>query len=212
MQLNNLIKRKNWNLLKTYRKLRSEDVKHFFDRISENPVIASIYDLNNLDLALNSPCEIIFLITGNIFNLKEVANRVRQKNKGLYILLDSIDGFSKDTWGLEYIVKNICPDGIITEKNNLVKLSKDMGVFTIQRLYISDSHSLGKDLNSIKKNRPSALELLPGITPRIITQITKETKISLIASGLIRDKDDIKLAFEAGAIGIATSKKDIWSI
>ncbi|HZK33297.1 MAG TPA: glycerol-3-phosphate responsive antiterminator [Tissierellaceae bacterium] len=187
-------------------------MKHFFDRISENPVIASIYDLDALNLALDSPCEIIFLLTGNIFNLKEIANKVRKANKGLYILVDSIDGFSKDTWGLEYIVKNICPDGIITEKNYLIKLSKDMGVFTIQRLYISDSYALKKDLDSIKKNRPNAVELLPGIVPAIISQVIKETKISLIASGLIRNKDGMNLAFKAGAIGISTSKKDIWYV
>ena len=185
-------------------------MKHFFDRLSENPIIASIHDLETLSFALDSPCEIIFLLTGNIFNLKEIANRVRKANKGLYILVDSIDGFSKDTWGLEYIVKNICPDGIITEKNNLIKLSKDMGVFTIQRLYISDSNDLKKDIYSIKQNRPNALELLPGIIPEIISQVIKETKISLIASGLIRDKDGINLAFEAGAIGISTSKKNVW--
>lgn len=187
-------------------------MKHFFDRISENPIIASIYDLETLDLALDSPCEIIFLLTGNIFNLKEIANRVRGKNKGLYILIDSIDGFSKDTWGLEYIIKNICPDGIITEKSNLIRLSRDMGVFSIQRVYISDSYTLKKDIQAIKKNRPNAVELLPGIIPRIISEIIKETKISLIASGLIRDKLDMDLAFEAGAIGISTTKKDSWYI
>lgn len=187
-------------------------MKHFFDRISENPIIASIYNLETLDLALNSPCEIIFLLTGNIFNLKEIANRVRSKDKGLYILVDSIDGFSKDTWGLEYIIKNICPDGIITEKSNLIRLSKEMGVFSIQRLYISDSYTLKKDLDSIKKNRPNAVELLPGIVPRIISQVIKETKASLIASGLIRDKFDMDSAFEAGSIGVSTTKKSIWYI
>lgn len=185
-------------------------MKHFFDRVSENPVIASIYDLDELDLALDSPCEIIFLLTGNIFNLKEIANKVRKANKGLYILVDSIDGFSKDTWGLEYIIKNICPDGIITEKNYLIKLSKDMGVFTIQRLYISDSYALEKDIASIRLNRPNAVELLPGIIPEIISQIIKESKISLIASGLIRDKNSVELAFKAGALGISTSKKELW--
>ncbi len=187
-------------------------MKHFYERISENPVIASIYDLESLDLALNTSCEIIFLLTGNIFNLKEIANRVRKANKGLYILVDSIDGFSKDTWGLEYIVKNICPDGIITEKNNLVKLSKDMGVFTIQRLYISDSYSLKRGLDSIRSNRPNAVELLPGIIPAIISHIIEETKISLIASGLIRDKDGMNSTFEAGAIAISTSQKELWHI
>lgn len=185
---------------------------HFFERISENPIIASVKDLNNLDMALDSPCEIIFLLSGNIFNLKEISNRVRLRNKGLYIHIDSIDGFSRDTWGLEYIIKNIYPDGIITEKDNLVKLSKDMGVFTIQRLYIPDSSTLEESICSIKQNRPSAIEILPGIMPKIIKRLIIETKISVIASGLITDKYDLNSSLTAGAIAVSTSNKDVWYI
>lgn len=183
---------------------------YFFDKLSENPIIASIQDLNNLDIALDSPCEIIFLLTGNIFNLKEISNRVRAKNKGLYIHIDSIDGFSKDTWGLEYIIRNIYPNGIITEKNNLIKLSRDMGMFTIQRLFIPDSNSLNNAITSIRRNRPHAIEVLPGIMPKIINKIFQETKISVIASGLITDKYDLDSSLNAGAIGISSSNQDIW--
>lgn len=184
----------------------------FYERILKNSIIASVYELDRLDDALDSNCEIIFLLTGNIFNLKEISNRIRLKNKGLYISVDSIDGFSKDTWGLEYIVKNICPDGIITSKQNLITLSKDMGVFTIQRLFIFDSNSLKIALNSLKNNRPHAVELLPGIMPTIISDIVDDTKLSLIASGLIRDKNDLELCFEAGASAIASSKEEVWTL
>lgn len=182
----------------------------FYKRIALNPIIASVYELDKLDGALDSPCEIIFLLTGNIFNLKEISNRIRAKEKGLYICVDSIDGFSKDTWGLEYIIKNICPDGILSSKQNLISLSKDMGVFTIQRLFISDSNSLKSAMNSLKNNRPHAVELLPGIMPNIIEYVVENTKLSLIASGLIRDKDALELSFKAGAKAIASSKEEMW--
>ena len=165
---------------------------YFFNRIEINPIIAAVNDLEKLDMALESPCEIIFILTGNIFNLKEISNRVRNKNKGLYIYVDSIDGFSKDTWGLEYIIKNIYPDGIITEKDTLIKLSKDMGVFTIQRLIISDSKSLEYTLNTIKRTRPNVVDILPGIMPKIT------------------GKDDLKSSLDAGAIAISTSNKSTW--
>ncbi len=185
---------------------------HFFDRVAENPIIAAVQDLDKLDDALASPCEIIFLLTGNIFNLKEISHRIRSKNKGLYIHIESIDGFSKDTWGLEYIIKNISPDGIITEKNNLVRLSKDMGVFTIQRLFIPDSYALENAISSIRKTRPNAIEILPGIMPKIIEKVIKETKLSVIASGLITDKHDLNSSLDSGAIAISTSSKDVWYI
>lgn len=183
---------------------------YFFDRIERNSIIAAVNNLEKLDIALDSPCEIIFILTGNIFNLKEISHRVRAKNKGLYIHIDSIDGFSKDTWGLEYIIKNIYPDGIITEKNNLVKLSKDMGVFTIQRLLIHDSSSLEYAINTIKVTRPNAVEILPGIMPKIIKKIITDTKMSVIASGLITDKYDLDSSLNAGAMAISTSNKNAW--
>lgn len=183
---------------------------HFFERVARNPIISAVKDLDDLEIALESPTEIIFLLNGNIFNLKEISHRVRSKNKGLYIHVESIDGFSKDTWGLEYIVKNIYPDGIITEKRNLVKLCKDMGIFTIQRMLIHDTFALMNAINSIKRLRPSAIEVLPGIMPKVINKIIQETKISVIASGLITDKFEALSCLEAGSIAISTSCKDIW--
>lgn len=182
----------------------------FFEKVSENPIVASINDLDKLDAALESPCQVISLLTGNIFNLKEISHRVHQANKSLLIYVDEIDGFSKDTWGLEYIVKNIPLDGIISSKENIVKQSKDMGVFTIRRVFIPDSAALDLILYSIRKNRPHALEILPGIIPRVIKRIVEETKIPLLAGGLISDLEDIKSCLDSGAMAVSTSNNDIW--
>jgi glycerol uptake operon antiterminator len=93
-----------------------------------------------------------------------------------------------------------------------VKLSKDMGVFTIQRLFIPNSCSLENSISSIKKTRPNAIEILPGIMPKIIKKVIKETKISVIASGLITDKYDLDSSLDAGAIAVSASCKDVWYI
>ena len=184
----------------------------FFDKVSINPIIASINELDKLDVALQSPCEIIFLLTGNIFNLKEISNKVASYNKSLYIYVDLIDGFSKDTWGLEYIIKNIQLDGIITSKQNLVKLSKDMGVFTIYRMFIPDSAALSVGLDFIKQNHPHAVEILPGPMPKVIKMILNDIRIPLIASGLIMDTIDLNSILEAGALAISTSNENIWHL
>ncbi|NMB07036.1 MAG: glycerol-3-phosphate responsive antiterminator [Tissierellia bacterium] len=184
---------------------------NFFEKIEINPVIAAVNDLERLDEALDSPCENIFLLTGNIFNLKEIAYRVKSKNKGLYIQVDLIDGFSKDTWGLEYIIKNIYPHGIITTKSNLVRMSNDLGAFTIQRLFVLDSTSLKKGIESIHNIRPHAVEILPGIMPKIVKIIYEKTKIPIITGGLIMDKEDVIQSLNAGAIAVSTSNKNVWN-
>lgn len=185
-------------------------MNNFFDKVLENPIIAAIKDLEQLDAALDSSCEIIFLLTGNIFNLREISSRVFKKEKSLFIFVDEIDGFSKDTWGLEYIVKNIPLNGIITSKPNIIKQSKDMGVFTIQRMIIPDTSALNNIFESIKYNRPHGIQILPGIMPNVIKKIVDKTKIPLIAGGLLSDLNDVQTSLEAGAIAISTGNKELW--
>lgn len=186
-------------------------MSNIFQSLIKNPIIASITSLDNLEKALDSSTENIFLMTGNIFNLKDISQRVKAKNKGLYIFIDSIDGFTKDTWGLEYIARNIEMDGIITIKHNLVKLSRDMGIFTIEKVVINDSQTFSDTLMSLKELRPHAIDLYPGVIPRIIEQISKDTLVPIIASGLIENRRDIEDAIKAGAIGISSSNTILWN-
>jgi len=182
----------------------------FFSRIAQNPIIAAVNDLNNLNSALNSPCENIFLLTGNIFNLEDIVYKIKSNGKGVYVHIDLVEGISKDNWGLEYIVKNVKPDGIITTKINLIKLAKEFDILTIQRLFILDSLSLDTGIRSIKTTRPDAVEILPGTMPKIVKKIFKETNIPIITGGLIMDKEDVIQSLNSGAIAISTSNEKVW--
>ncbi len=182
----------------------------FYNKVSISPIIAAVNDLKKLDKAINSPCEIIFLLKGNIFNLKDIIKKVKEKEKNIYIHVDLLDGFSKDLIALEYINENVRPDGIITTKSNLVKGAKNMGLFSIQRLFMLDSLSLETGIKSIKETQPNAVEILPGIMPKITRTIHRETRFPIITGGLIMEKLDVIQSLKAGAIGISTSKEDIW--
>ena len=182
----------------------------FYSIIEDNPIIAAINNINQVDDAIKSPCKIVFLLTGDILNIEELVHKLRENGKTVYVHIDLIGGFSKDITALRYISKNIKPDGIITTKSNLVKAAKELKIFTIQRLFILDSLALVSGINSIKTIRPDAVEILPGIMPKIIEEIRIETRIPVIAGGLIRDKADVIGSLNAGAIGISTSNKDVW--
>jgi len=184
--------------------------KDFFNRINKNPIIAAINDISKLDDAIDSPCEVIFLLTGNIFNLKSIVDRVKSADMGIYVHIDLIEGFSKDMIALEYINKNIKPDGVITTKNSLIRAAKSMNIFSIQRLFILDSLALESGIRSIHTSRPDAIEVLPGIMPKILRRIHQETRIPIIAGGLIEDKEDIIQCLKADSIGISTSMNELW--
>ena len=57
----------------------------FAEKMKNNPIIAGVKDEKNLEDALNSDCEIIFLLCGSIFNLKDIVKQVRDKNKMIFI-------------------------------------------------------------------------------------------------------------------------------
>ncbi|WP_130808216.1 glycerol-3-phosphate responsive antiterminator [Senegalia massiliensis] len=182
----------------------------FFDNINNNPVIAAVNDAENLKKAIRSPSNIIFLLTGNIFNLSSMVEEIKKNDMEVYIHIDLIEGFSRDTVALDYINNNIKPDGIITTKSNLVKYAKNIGLFAIQRLFLIDSLSLDTGIKAIKSIRPNAVEILPGVMPKITKIIHEKTNIPIITGGLILDKTDVINSLKSGAIGISTSKEEIW--
>lgn len=182
----------------------------FYTRILENPIIAAVTDMEKLKDARSSPCEIIFLLAGNVFNIREAVNSIRQVNKLVYVHLDLLEGLSKDNTAVDYLYKSITPDGIITTKSNLIKHAKEIGMFTIQRLFLLDSLAVESGIKTVNNCKPDAVEIMPGIMNKVTAKISKELKIPVIAGGLINEKEDVISCLNAGAMGISASNEDVW--
>lgn len=182
----------------------------FYHRAHNNPVIAAITDAGELEKAVKSPCDIIFILKSDIFHAKTYVDRIKEFGKGAYIHADLIDGLSKDALALKYIHENIRPEGIITTKTGIVKEAKSLNLFVIQRLFVLDHLSLDSGLSSIDTMKPNAVELLPGIIPRITKKIVEATSIPIITGGLITQKEDVVQSLKAGATAISTSCEEVW--
>ncbi len=184
----------------------------FLDKMKSNPVIAGVKDENNFDSALNSECEIIFLLCGSIFNLKDFVSRAKEKNKIIFIHIDLVDGFSKDATALRYICDEIKPDGIISTKNNLLKTASSLGLLTVQRVFIIDSLSIDTAVKASQMINPDAIEIMPGIMPGITKKLSSELDVPVIVGGLISEREEVKNAIESGALGVSASSKSIWEM
>ena len=178
--------------------------------LHENPIIAAINDTRSLEEALQTDVKVVFLLKGNILDLKDVIQKIKDAGKFAYVHVDLVDGLSKDENGLKFIISEIKPDGIITTKSHLIKLAKREGVFAIQRLFILDSLNLKTGIKLAKSCHPDAIEILPGIIPSITEVIKKATNKPIITGGLIRSKTDVMNSLTAGAMGVSTSNKKIW--
>jgi glycerol uptake operon antiterminator len=147
------------------------------EKMKKSPVIAGVKDLEKFDDALNSDCDIIFLLCGSIFNIKESVRKAKEKNKTIFIHVDLLDGFSKDVVALKYIFEEIKPDGIISTKNSQLKAAKTMGFMTVQRIFIIDSLSIDTAIKASQMINPDAIEIMPGIMPKITKKMSDELDV-----------------------------------
>lgn len=186
--------------------------ENFANRLNKNPIIAAVKNLDNLAEALESDCEIIFLLCGNIFNLEDIVSRVREKNKLIFIHVDLIDGFSRDATALRYISEKMKPDGIISTKNNQLKAAKELGLLTVQRLFIIDSLSIDTTVKTSQTIKPDAVEIMPGIMPNITKKLSASLEVPVIAGGLVSEEEHVVNAVKNGALGVSTTCKELWRV
>lgn len=184
----------------------------FHERMDNSPVIAAVKNMEMLENAVNSPCEIIFMLSGDIFNLADAVKRAHENEKMIFIHIDLIEGFSRDAVALRYIHENISPDGIISTKAGLIKIAKEMGMLTVRRFFIIDSLSLDNVVNATIAEKSDAIEIMPGVMPKIISKLKKKIKTPMIAGGLISEKEDVIGALQAGANGVSTTAENVWNL
>ena len=183
-----------------------------FNHIEQNPVIAAVQAEEDLQLAIDSKVQVIFLLCANIMNVKELVNRIKAAEKQVFIHMDFLEGIGRDQKAIEYIAKRVAPDGIISTRNSHIKFAKQIGLFAIQRFFLIDNKSYDMAAYSVNTTKPDMIEMMPGVMPSIIERMTQEITTPVIAGGLIRSKNDIMLALQAGAIGASTGKKDLWNL
>ncbi|ERI91724.1 glycerol-3-phosphate responsive antiterminator [Clostridiales bacterium oral taxon 876 str. F0540] len=182
------------------------------ETLIENPVIAAIRNDNDLDKAIMSNAEVVFVLYGNLMNIKYICDKLKASEKIVFVHLDMIEGLRGDTFGIEYIKKYADPYGIITTKPTNIRHAKQFGLCTIQRIFIIDSLSLETGIKNIREVTPDAVEVMPGIASKIINIIENKVKVPIIAGGLINNKKDVLEALSSGAVAISTSGSELWNM
>lgn len=176
----------------------------------EHQVIASVYTEQELQVAIDSDANIIFLLTGSIFNLKTMVEQVTQSGKHVFLHMDFIEGIASDRSGIAYVANVFKPTGILSTRSNLIRLAKESKLMTIQRIFLIDNNAITKGIKAIEQSMPDAVEIMPGLMPRIIGQLTNMTPLPIIAGGLIGNFKEIDDALEAGALAVSVGTSELW--
>lgn len=184
----------------------------FKELLEDNPVVAAIRCSADLELICRSDIKIVFVLYGNILSIKDICDYLKAANKTIFIHLDMVEGLKADHKGVEFIKESVNPYGIISTRGIMLKHAAQLGMFTIQRIFMLDSLSLETSIKNIHTFAPNAVEVLPGIASKAIKTIEKKIRQPIIAGGLIKSKRDAIEALSSGAVAVSTSSYELWNI
>ena len=179
--------------------------------LEENPIVAAVKDEEQLNKALEKDVQVIFVLFGNILNVKEISKRISEKGKIGIVHIDLIEGLSNQEVSLKYLKNETTFKGIISTKPQIIRGAKKLGFVAIQRVFIIDSLSL-KNLKAHLVEECDALEMLPGLLFKVIEDLSEKIHRPLIVGGLIADKTDVMGALKSGATCISTTREEIWDM
>lgn len=179
--------------------------------LTKHPIIVSITDSKDLQLALESESSMIILMQADICTLQQVVQQIKETDKLIFIHVDLMRGLKRDSTGIKFLSDHIGIDGIVTTQTNLIAQARKLDLLTIQRVFILDSASIKQGLKSIQESRPDAVEFLPGVVvPHINDHLEKSIDQIVIAGGLINSETEIVTILKNGAKGISSSSTDLW--
>ena len=172
-------------------------------------VAAAVRTEEDFLASLQSKVDVVFLLYSNILEIGEHIAKCHQMGKKALIHMDFSEGIGKDRAGLEYI-KRLGADGILTTKTNMIRPAKDIGLITVQRFFIVDSHSVDTAVESIRIAKPDVVEIMPGVVCKKIKEFADKSSTPILAGGLIEFEEDVDNAIEAGATAVSTADRHLW--
>lgn len=184
--------------------------ERFLNLLEDCPVIAAVKDEKGLAKSLKTECSIVFVLMGDLCDIGSIVQRIKAAGKMVFVHLDLVNGLSNKEISVDFIRRNTAADGIITTKPALVKRARELGLYAILRFFVFDSISYANVEKQSMVSRPDAVEVMPGVMPKLIGQLVRVLPMPVIASGLIKDKDDVMQALSAGAVSISATNEAVW--
>ena len=169
--------------------------------LKEYPVIAAVKDEKGHEECIFANCRVVFILYGNVMNICRIVKRVKDAHKTVFVHIDLIEGLSAKEVAVEYIVQT---------KQALIKSASAHGLLTVQRFFMLDSLAIDTLKKQIHGESMDVIEVLPGCMPKIISKIVQITRLPVIASGLLQDKEDMRAALAAGAAAVSGTNYEIW--
>ena len=177
--------------------------------VARNKIIAAVRSSDELEKALISDTKIVFDLSPNILTLDESIKILHSAGKKYFVHMDLAEGIGKDKSGIIYL-KSKGVDGIISTRTSIIKLAREVGLFTVQRFFIVDSRSVNTTIESWKSSKAQMIEIMPGNVFKIIAGLKETIDVPVIAGGLIESEEEAEKAINCGAAAVSTGTQKLW--
>lgn len=195
---------------------RMDTINEFLTALERKPVIAGIKQAADVRAALRAHIEIIFFLTGTIFDLKdliEVVSAETARRTLIFSHVDLLQGIGRDATGMRFLARELGVDGILTTRSHLIRAAKDEGLFTIQRFFLLDSEAVKTAVNVLTNSKPDAVEILPALVlPNIWRRLPLDKLPPIIAGGLVETEAELRTVLNAPVKAVSTSRQALWSV
>ncbi len=173
-------------------------------------VLPAVRNMKDFDKILESDHGLFIILETRIAQLPQIVQYAKKNHKKILVHADLINGLKVDQYGMEFLIRHVKVDGIISTRANVIAMAKKSNIVAIQRLFAIDSSAITKNIELVSKTQPDYIEVLPGIIPDVIGEVANQTGIPVIAGGLIKSRENIDHALQQGAVAITTSNVELW--
>ena len=173
-------------------------------------VIPALRTAEDVSAAVECGAKMVFILSGGICTLGDTCRVLHEAGKLVMLHIDLIDGLKGDESGIRYAVREFGLAGIISTKASCLNIAKELGIISILRVFIIDSSAIRTGMAHVQACSPNFVEVLPGVSDKIIRLAAEKFRTSIIAGGLIADKTDVETALAAGATAVSTSNRTLW--
>ncbi|MGU0172267.1 glycerol-3-phosphate responsive antiterminator [Escherichia coli] len=174
-------------------------------------MIAAVKDNASLQLAIDSECQFISVLYGNICTISNIVKKIKNAGKYAFIHVDLLEGASNKEVVIQFLKLVTEADGIISTKASMLKAARAEGFLYSSPVFIVDSISFTTLISKLRNRIRIVLN-----PARLYAQSAglgdRENPQPLIAGGLVCDEEDARNAINAGVVALSTTNTGVWTL
>lgn len=182
-----------------------KEIQPMIDILKNQICVPVVPSMKRLEKFIETDLVVCILQDIHISLLEHMIKTLHDNNKLALVHIDMVHGISSDEHGAEFLCQRLRADGVISSKTRIIETTKKNKKIAIQRMFLIDSKSIERGIETLQKSQPDIVEVMPAIAYKIIPYIKSKINMPLIGGGLLKSKEDILQGLEAGCMAFTVS-------